>query len=183
MRYSPGVGRSSGEHTEQESSSKGAGERQVTGEGRGGERPERREERDAREGRPPGLARDRQGAHPAWARGPETNTEGSRDPMTSAVLTCVHAGRRVKKNKHSRDRNPHDRTHRGKGGGGRPTKKKPQCTAGGHTAQSKQAAGERVRAIGARDKKRSRRQATKGSKRQGGANIKDAGGPVGYKHG
>ena len=39
--------------------------------------------------------------------------------MTSAVMMCVHAGRRVKK-KHSRERNPHDRMHRGKGGGKRP---------------------------------------------------------------
>ena len=39
--------------------------------------------------------------------GQETSTEGSRDPMTSAVLTCVHAGRRV----------PQGRMRSGKGGG------------------------------------------------------------------
>ena len=39
--------------------------------------------------------------------GQETSTEGSRDPMTSAVLTCVHAGRRV----------PQGRMHTGRGGG------------------------------------------------------------------
>ena len=39
--------------------------------------------------------------------GQETSTEGSRDPMTSTVLTCVHAGRRV----------PQGSMHSGKGGG------------------------------------------------------------------
>ena len=39
--------------------------------------------------------------------GQETSTEGSRDHMISAVLTCVHAGRRV----------PDGRMHSGKGGG------------------------------------------------------------------
>ena len=35
--------------------------------------------------------------------GQETSTEGSRDPMTSAVLTCLHAGRRVPQGRmHSR---------------------------------------------------------------------------------
>ena len=41
------------------------------------------------------------------AKGQGTGTEGKRDPMTSAVLTCVHAGRRV----------PQGREHCGKGGG------------------------------------------------------------------
>ena len=106
----------------QESHSKGMGERQATGEGRGGERGERGVEGDAREGRPPGLAGDRQAACPASARGPATNTGGSRDPMTSAVVTCVHAGRWVKKNPR-RDRKPCERaqTHREKEGGERST--------------------------------------------------------------
>ena len=39
----------------------------------------------------------------------ETSTEGSRVPMTSAVLTCVHAGTTV----------PQGRMHSGKGGGGK----------------------------------------------------------------
>ena len=56
-------------------------------------------EGDVWEGRPPGMAGDRQGARPPWARRPETNTEGSCNPMTSAVFTCVHEGRRVKKTK------------------------------------------------------------------------------------
>ena len=95
------------------------------GAGRGGERREGREERDTREGRPPGMAGDRQGARHTRAMGPETNTEGSRDPMTSAVLTCVHAGRRVKKNKptnEARAGNHKAGCTAGKGGG--QTKKK-----------------------------------------------------------
>ena len=63
------------------------------GGGKGGERREGRKQRDAREGRPPGMAGDRQGAPPRTAK--ETSTEGNRDLMTCAVLTCVHAGRRV----------------------------------------------------------------------------------------
>ena len=46
--------------------------------------------------------------------------------MTSALMRCVHAGRRVKeeeKKRHNRDGNPQDRTHRGKGGGRRPEEK------------------------------------------------------------
>ena len=39
--------------------------------------------------------------------GQETSTEGSRDPITSAVLTCMHAERRV----------PQGRMHSGKGRG------------------------------------------------------------------
>ena len=81
--------------------------------------------------------------------------------MTSAVVTCVHAGRRVKKNQtHRRDRKPQDRarTHRGKGWwegahGVRKKKRHPatqrECTARGHAALSEQAAGERIGAIGA----------------------------------
>ena len=60
-----------------------------------------------REGRPPGMAGDRQGPRPKRAKGQENSTEGSRDQMTSAVLTCVHAGRRV----------PQGRMHSGKGRG------------------------------------------------------------------
>ena len=42
--------------------------------------------------------------------------------MTSAVVTCLHAGRKVRR-KHRKDKKPHDRagTHRGKGGGRQPT--------------------------------------------------------------
>ena len=112
----------------------GAGEQQQEGEratgegkGRGGERREGRGERDAREGRPPGMAGDCQGARPRRAKGQETSTEGNRDPMTNAVLTCVHAGRRV----------PQGRMHC-EAGGERQTKKpiKTKSTAGGRTAQS-----------------------------------------------
>ena len=39
--------------------------------------------------------------------GQETSIEGSRDPMTSAVRTCVHAG----------GREPQGNMHSGKGGG------------------------------------------------------------------
>ena len=77
----------------------------------------------------------------------------SRDPISGALMTFVHAGRR-EKNKHKRDRNPEDRTHRGKGGGGGPKKTIHTMHSRGHTAQKKQAAGERVGAIGARDKKK-----------------------------
>ena len=63
------------------------------------------------------MAGDLQGARPRRAKGQETSTEGNRDPMTSAVLTCVHAGRRV----------PQGRKHCGKGWGGRPKKKRPQA--------------------------------------------------------
>ena len=52
------------------------------GGGEGGKGREGVEESDVREGRPPGLARDHQGACPATVRGLETNPEGSRDPMT-----------------------------------------------------------------------------------------------------
>ena len=93
------------------------------------------------------MAGDRQGARPMRAMGPETNTEGSRDPMTSAVLTCVHAGRRVKKrkltNKRGKGRKPQGMMHSGKGGRVDQNKKKLQCTAGARKAQSEQAAGER----------------------------------------
>ena len=79
-----------------------------------GEGREGREESDAREGRPPGMAGDRQGPRAKRAMGQEKSTEGTRDQMTSAVLTCVHAGRRV----------PQGRMHSGKGGG--QTEKKKQ---------------------------------------------------------
>ena len=46
----------------------------------------------AREGRPPGLAWDCQGERPAGARGPETRTEGSLNPMNCAVVTCLGGG-------------------------------------------------------------------------------------------
>ena len=116
------------------------------------------------------------GAHLAWpgiAKGeratvagePETRTEGSRDWMNSAVLTCVHAGRRVNKNKEKprSERKPRDRarTHSQKRGGGRQatacaqkrreennqkqTSKHRQRT---HSTRE-QAAGERIEAIGA----------------------------------
>ena len=104
-----------------------------------GEGKEGREESDAREGHPPGMAGDRRGPRPKRAKGQEKSTEGSRDQMTSAVLTCVHAGRRVQQG----------RMHSGKGGGGRPEKKsKPQSTTGRRKAQSEQAAGEQEGANG-----------------------------------
>ena len=77
-----------------------------------------------REGRPPGVAGDRQGARPKRAMGQETSTQVT-------CVTCVHAGRRV----------PQGRSTAGKGGGEK--KKKPQSTAAGRKAQSEQAAGER----------------------------------------
>ena len=73
--------------------------------------------------------------------GQETSTEGGRDPMTSAVLTCVHAGRRV----------PQGGIHSGKRGGAAQKKTKLQSTAGGGKAQSEQAAGEREGANGAEE--------------------------------
>ena len=45
--------------------------------------------------------------------GQKTSTEGSCDPMTRAVMTCVHAGSRV----------PQGRMHSRKGGGGQTEKK------------------------------------------------------------
>ena len=76
--------------------------------------------------------------------------------MTSAMLTCVHAGRRVKKtSQRGKGRKPQGRRHRGKGGGGQTkekTKNKKQndkAPPGGCTAQSEQATGERVGASGA----------------------------------
>ena len=84
------MGKTSREHTEQESNSKRAGQRQKEGEGREG-----REESDARGGRPPDMARDPQGPRPKRAMGREKSTGENRDQMTSAVLMCVHAGRRV----------------------------------------------------------------------------------------
>ena len=99
--------------------------------------------------------------------------------MTIAVMTCVHAGRRVKKKQQRQESTRQDAqaAHGGK------KREKLQCTGVGHTVQSKQAAGEGVGAIGSRDKKRNRRQVTQGSKRQGGEDTKDAGGPMGYRHG
>ena len=102
---------------------------QETGDaGGGGERREKREESDARERRPPGLAEDRQGARPARARGPEPNTEGSRDPMTSAVLTSVHAGRRVKKNAVGAGNHKAGRTEEKGGGADHEIKRKEKKT-------------------------------------------------------
>ena len=87
------MGRSSGAHAEQENSSKGTGERQAKGEGRGGERRKGGQESEAGEGRPPGMARDGQGAQPAWVRGPKTNTEGSRNPGEELCSDDVRACR------------------------------------------------------------------------------------------
>ena len=120
------------EHTEQKNYSKGADKEQKRGEGTEG-----REERDAREGRPPAMAGDRQGLRPKRAMGQEKSTEGNRDQITCAVLMCVHAGRRE----------PQGRMHSGKEGG-RPKKKKTHSTTGGRRAQSEQAAGEREGANG-----------------------------------
>ena len=117
------------------------------------------------------LTRGR-GAHLAWpgtskghatrAMGPRTNTEGSRDPMTSAVLTCVHAGRRVKKmdQQKRQGQEPQGRMHSRKWGGGQTKKKKvkPRCTAGGRKAQSDPAAGERVGGNGAEEGPRTARE-------------------------
>ena len=64
-----------------------------------------REERDATEGRPPGMAGDRQGPRSNRAMGQAKSTEGRRDQMTCAVLMCVHGGRRE----------PQGRMHSGKG--------------------------------------------------------------------
>ena len=85
-----------------------------------GERREGREEGDSREGRPPGMAGDRQGARPTRAMGLEMNTEGSRDPVTSAVRACVHAGRRVQKKPTNAARAGNHKAGctAGKGGGG-----------------------------------------------------------------
>ena len=80
-------------------------------------------ESDASEGRQPGMAGDRQGARPAWVRGPETNTKGSSNPMNCAEMTCVHAGRRVEKN--TEETGNHRTGHAdGKEGGARDAQKK-----------------------------------------------------------
>ena len=86
---------------------------------------------DAREGRPPGMAVDRQAARLPRAMGPETITEESRDPMTSAVLMCVHAGRRVQK-KHTNQQKRRGQgttrqdAQRERGGGPKKTGKHPR---------------------------------------------------------
>ena len=80
------------------------------------------------------MAGDRQGPRSKRAVGQEKSTEGSRDQMTCAMLTGVHAGRRE----------PQGRMHSGKGGGQTKQKKtKLQSTTGGRKSQSEQAAGER----------------------------------------
>ena len=63
------------------------------------------------------MAGDRPGRRPKRAEGREGSTEESRDQMTCAVLTCVHAGRRE----------PQGRMHSGKGGG-QTKETKPQST-------------------------------------------------------
>ena len=99
-----------------------------------GERRQGREEKDAREEHPPGMAGDCQGARPRRVKGQGTSAEGNRDPLTSAVQTCVHAGRRL----------PSGRKHCGKGGGRNKKKKKHRRRAnstervdGGRTGRSK----------------------------------------------
>ena len=82
-------------HTLQERSSKGTGERQATGKGRGGERGEGGVEGDLMEGRAPGMAGDCQGARPALTRGPEMNTEGGCNPndqCSGDVSACMQGG-------------------------------------------------------------------------------------------
>ena len=114
------------ESTRSRTAALGGQARDRGGGGRGGERREGREDRDAREGRPPGMAGDRRGARPGRAKGQETSTEGNRDRMTSAVLTCLHAGRRVQQG----------RKHCGKRGRGQTKKTTITSTAGGRKAQS-----------------------------------------------
>ena len=96
---------------------RGTGERQTAGVGRAGERRGGGVDADVGEGHPPALAGDRQGERSAGARGPEKRTEGSRNPMTCAEVTCLHAGRRVKKRRSNRKPRRRARTHRAKGGG------------------------------------------------------------------
>ena len=97
-------------------------------------------ERDAREGRPPGMAGDHQRPRPKRAMGQEKSTEGSCDQMTCAVLMCVHAGRRE----------PQGRKHGGERGGKEHTKPKtkPHSATRGREGQSEQEAGERAGANG-----------------------------------
>ena len=114
----PWRGKSSGEHTERESSSKRAGERQGTGGGEGRGDKRRRRESDAREGRSPGMAEERQAAHLTRTMGPETITEESRDPMTSALLMCVRANQQTRRGQEAIRQD----AQRERGGGG---KKKP----------------------------------------------------------
>ena len=87
--------------------------------------------------------RETRGRAPTWlGRGPPRGTppvgEGTRDehrscdPMTTALMACPHAGRRVKKKQQGQEFT--DRPHRGKGGRGGPKKKRkktPQCTVEG----------------------------------------------------
>ena len=95
----------------------GTGERRATAQGWGGER----REGDAREEGPPGLAGKHQGERPTGARGPETRTEGTRDLMSGAVVTCVHVGRRVKRTEATGNQGIEHGHTEGKGGGKRPT--------------------------------------------------------------
>ena len=103
------------------------------------------------------------GGAPTWlGRGPQkgtpclgertTDDHRSRDPMTGALMTCVHAGRREKKQTQKEQESTGQDAQRERGGGG-PKENKRTMHRRGHTARNKQAAGERVGAIGARDKK------------------------------
>ena len=66
------------------------------------------------------------------AMGPETNTEGSQDPMTCAVLTCVPAGRRVKRKQQTRQGQETARqdAQQKEGGQKKPNKTKKCCQMG-----------------------------------------------------
>ena len=104
MRYNHGAGTTSGERTEQENNIKRAGSRQ-----RGGEGGEERKKINvqqcglkglvAREGRPPGMARDRQGPRHRMAVGLEESTERNRDRWRCSVVVraCREEGTTRKK--------------------------------------------------------------------------------------
>ena len=111
----PRRGTTSSKHTKQENNRKRAGRKQ-----RGAERGEERTKRnykegindwDAREGRPPGMAGDRQGPSHREAMGLDVSTERSRDRWLCSVdvRACREEGtsrqkvRRKETNKHERN--------------------------------------------------------------------------------
>ena len=131
-RYSHGAGTTSGEHTEQENDSKRAGRRQGVGEG-GEERKkinfnEGIKGWDASEGRPPGLAGDRQGPRHRMTMRLEVSTERSRDRWRCSVVVraCREGG-----------------TTRQTARRGKKTRTAPHSATGGRAAQSERAARKR----------------------------------------
>ena len=121
----------SGEHTEQENDSKRAGRRQRGGEG-GEERKKNNfnegiNDRDAREGRPPGMTEHRQGPRHRMAMGLDVSTERSRDRWRCSVVVRACREEGTTRQKAQRKK----------------TRTTPHSATGGRAAQSERAAGER----------------------------------------